>query len=169
MASEFERKIREITRRVPELAKRLPGIGKVEGLQFIADNFSNEGFEEKKGQYKKWDKKKTEGARKKTLMGEKRGGSLKQSWKQGAKATGKTAEFASSLPYAQIHNEGGRLPAHDIFPKEKKALKTPYGVFKKVRFPGADMPERRMIGDSLALADRIDDKFKREADKLFNK
>lgn len=145
MASDFQRKIQEITRRIPEVMKRLPGVAKVEGLQFIADNFKNEGFETTPGSYRKWKKKKIKGARKQVLTGEKRGTRLKKSWKQDTKATGTTVEFTSALPYSAVHNEG----------------------LKAGRPPGFTMPQRQMIGPSKALNQRIESKFKRMIDEIF--
>jgi phage gpG-like protein len=145
MSSEFFKKLDEIRHRIPEAIKRLPGIAKVEGLRFIADNFDKQGFEDKPGSYKSWEKKKTKGASKKTLMGEKRGGSLKRSWKQETTNTDKVVEFTSSLPYAEVHNEG----------------------LQAGRPPGFTMPERKMIGDSEALNKRIENKLDRMVNDIF--
>jgi phage gpG-like protein len=145
MNNAFFNKINEIRQRLPAAVKRLPGIAKVEGLRFIADNFAKEGFETKPGQYEAWKKKKAKGASKKTLMGEKRGGSLKRSWKQETTATGTQVEFTSSLPYADVHNDG----------------------LQAGRPPGFTMPERKMIGDSEALNKRIEGKFDKMVDDIF--
>jgi phage gpG-like protein len=48
----------------------------------------------------------------------------------------------SDRRYAAIHQLGGKTPAHVIRPKTKKALKTPFGVFKKVSHPGSNIPAR---------------------------
>lgn len=48
--------------------------------------------------------------------------------------------------YAAIHQLGGKTAAHDIFPHTKKALKTPYGLFRKVRHPGSLIPARPFLG-----------------------
>lgn len=141
--TEFLNKLDELRKTLPQIIKRLPGIAKVEGLRFIADNFDKEGFEEKTGSYKAWKKKQTKGASKNTLMGEKRGGSLKRSWKQETQATGTTVEFTSSLPYAAVHNDG----------------------LQAGRPPGFTMPERKMIGDSEALFSRIEGKLDRMVDE----
>ncbi len=140
----FSQKLTQIQQKVPEFAKRLPGVAKVEGLKFIADNFRNEGFEQKTGSYKKWPKRKIEKAKKK-LIGEKWGGSLKRSWQQDSKALGTKVEFTSALPYADVHNEG----------------------LKAGRPPHFTMPQSQMIGESEALFDRIQSKFNRMADDIF--
>lgn len=145
MSNAFFNKLDEIRRRIPDAVKRLPGIAKVEGLRFIADNFAREGFEKKTGSYTAWKKKETKGARKKTLMGEKRGGSLKRGWQQETTATGTKVEFTSSLPYTAVHNEG----------------------LQAGRPPGFTMPERKMIGESEALSNRIEKKFDKMVDDVF--
>jgi phage gpG-like protein len=141
----FQRKIADIAKQIPEAVKRLPGIAKVEGLQFIADNFAKEGFEKTPGSYQPWPKKKTKDSRKKTLIGEKRGGSLKRSWRQDSQAKEMQVEFTSQLPYAGVHNEG--LTAG--------------------RPPGFTMPERKMIGQSEAMNQRIEKKFDKVVEDIF--
>jgi phage gpG-like protein len=143
MNSDFIKKLDQIRQQLPAIFKRLPGIAKVEGLRFIADNFEHEGFEEKKGSYKAWPKKKTKGATKKTLVGEKRGASLKRSWQQDSTAGADYTAFQSQLPYAGVHNDG----------------------LKAGRPPGFMMPERKMIGDSEALFGRIEGKMDRMMDE----
>lgn len=142
--NEFSKKLEELTNRLPAAVKRLPGIAKTEGLEFIADNFENEGFETNTGNYRKWDKKKKKDARTKILIGEKRGSRLKKSWKASAKQN--AAEFASNLPYAAVHNEGLRAG----------------------RPPGFTMPQRQMIGASPALLSRIEKKANSLMDDIFN-
>lgn len=56
MSSSFQNKLRQIQTRIPMVVQRIPGVVKVEGMKFIADNFKQQGFEEKPGQYKKWAK-----------------------------------------------------------------------------------------------------------------
>lgn len=50
--------------------------------------------------------------------------------------------------YAAIHQLGGRTAASVIRPRRKKALKTPYGLFKKVNHPGSVIPARPFLGVS---------------------
>lgn len=145
MKSNFFDKIRELERTLPEMFKRVPGIIRVEGLRFIAENFEREGFETKTGKYNKWKPKLRKGAQKKILIGEKRGGSLMRSWEQETTSNDKRVAFGSSLPYAQVHNEGG----------------------KAGRGKGFMMPKRQMIGDSEALDNRVMDKIDRIMDSTF--
>lgn len=150
MNSDFLNKLSEISKKVPELIKRLPGIAKVEGLNFIHDNFDKEGFEDKPGSIKKWEKRKKEtGKGKKKRPGRQiliDSGKLRRSWDSETKTTETTTEFTSSLPYAEPHNDGGRSG----------------------RPPGFEMPERKMIGDSEALTKRIETKFDRMVEQIFN-
>lgn len=145
----FHAKLRQLETELPQLFERLPGIGKVDGEAFIADNFRNEGFEVKKGQHNKWQKKKPnrkgEPGRKPTLIGEKRGGALRRSW-QGKPLQNKVV-FESALPYAGVHNDGLRAG----------------------RPPGFIMPQRQMIGHSDALIGRIEDKLDRMVEQILSK
>lgn len=143
MSKAFFNKINEIQRRIPKMVKDLPRIAKVEGLQFIADNFKSQGFEKKKGSYDKWKKKKK--GNKPTLIGEKRGGAMRRSFAGETTTTTDTVIFTSSKPYTEVHNNG----------------------LKAGKPPGFTMPERRMIGNSDALDDRIENKFDRMATKVF--
>lgn len=144
MNNDFSAKMAEIRAKLPDLIKRLPGVAKVEGLRFIADNFAKEGFETKTGSYDTWKKKKDQQG-KKTLMGNKRGGSLKRSWQKSTTSSESQVEFTSQLPYAEVHNEG----------------------LKAGRPPGFTMPQRQMIGPSAALDARIEKKFDEMAKQVF--
>jgi len=57
--------------------------------------------------------------------------------------------------YAAIHQFGGRTAAHVILPRNKKALKTPYGLFRKVRHPGSVIPARPFLGVSEANSSEL--------------
>jgi len=57
--------------------------------------------------------------------------------------------------YAAIHQKGGRTAASVILPRRKKALKTPYGLFKRVNHPGSVIPARPFLGVSEANSAEI--------------
>jgi len=147
MNNDFINKMNEIARRVPEAIKRLPGIAKVEGLNFIHDNFDKQGFEQRTGSVKKWkERKATKGKDKRhgrQLLIDK--GKMRRSWDTESRATSTTTEFISSMPYTEVHNDGGLAG----------------------RPPGFIMPERKMIGPSEALDKRIEGKFDRMMDAIF--
>lgn len=149
MNNDFFNKLNEIRQRIPELIKRLPGIAKVEGLNFIHDNFDKEGFEDKPGAVKKWEKRKQEtGKGKKKRQGRQiliDKGKMRRSFDTETQAKATTTEFTSSMPYTEAHNDG----------------------LQAGRPPGFTMPERKMIGDSEALGKRIEAKFDRMADQIF--
>jgi len=149
----FQQKMRYMQNRIPKLVRRLPGIAKVEGLDFIHDNFDKRGFEEAPGKTKKWRSRKRS-----TLKGYTSGkskgkqnamlvksGKLKRSWDQETKATNTQVAFTSSMPHAAVHNEG----------------------LKAGKPPGFKMPERKMIGASAALDKRIENKIDKLADDIF--
>lgn len=55
------------------------------------------------------------------------------------------AVVTSDRQYAAIHQLGGRTRPHVITPRNGKALKTPYGFFKKVNHPGSNIPARPFL------------------------
>lgn len=55
------------------------------------------------------------------------------------------AMVTSDRLYAAIHQLGGRTAPHTIRPRNKKALKTPYGLFKTVNHPGSVIPARPFL------------------------
>jgi phage gpG-like protein len=57
-------------------------------------------------------------------------------------ATETSVTIGTDRHYAAIHQLGGKTSPHIIRPKTKKALKTPYGVFKKINHPGSRIPAR---------------------------
>lgn len=61
------------------------------------------------------------------------------------RATRNSVSVGTNVKYAAIHQLGGRTRAHDIRPKNKKALRTPFGLFRKVRHPGSVIPARPFL------------------------
>ena len=54
--------------------------------------------------------------------------------------------IGSNLVYSRIHKQGGKTGAHDIKPRNKKALKF-LGIYRKlVHHPGSDIPARPYLG-----------------------
>jgi phage gpG-like protein len=54
--------------------------------------------------------------------------------------------IGSNLVYSRIHQEGGKTKAHEIRPRNQKALKF-LGIYRKlVRHPGSDIPARPYLG-----------------------
>lgn len=138
MNKDFRKKLVEIQAKLPEVIRRLPGVAKVEGLNFIHDNFEKQGFEEKKGAVKKWKPrkpKKNDRRPGRQLLVDR--GALRRSWETDSTASTTAAVFSSALPYAEAHNDG----------------------LQSGRPPGFTMPERKMIGDSDALFGRIETKL----------
>ncbi len=62
-----------------------------------------------------------------------------------ASSSSQAAVVTSDRLYAAIHQLGGRTAPHVIRPQNKKALKTPYGLFKKVNHPGSVIPARPFL------------------------
>jgi phage virion morphogenesis protein len=55
------------------------------------------------------------------------------------------AAVGTNVIYAAIHQMGGKTRAHTIEPRTKKALRTPYGIFRRVRHPGSNIPARPFL------------------------
>lgn len=144
------------------LQTRLPGIVKVEGLDFIHDNFDLQGFDSGNGVErwparkapKVWRRKAKGGKGSQQLRATKAGarwlkdqnrallvkrGHLRRSWDKDTGAGDAAVTFRSTLPYAARHNDG---------------------------LDG--MPERQQIGDSRALDKRIMRKVDQEIKKVLN-
>ena len=144
------------------IGKELPGIVKVEGLDFIHDNFDLQGFDTGSGVErwpvrkvpKVWRRKAKTGKRSQQLRATKAGarwlkdqnrallvkrGHLRRSWDKDTSAGDAAVTFRSTLPYAARHNDG---------------------------LDG--MPERQMIGDSRALDKRIMRKVDSEMKRVLN-
>jgi len=150
MAKDFKVKLEEIRTKLPGLFKRIPDVIKVEGLEFIHDNFDNQGFEKAPGATNKWAPRKASKNKKVQAKSEGRSilvkrGALRRSWEQDTTASPTQVAFTSSLPYAEVHNEGG----------------------KAGRGSGFTMPQRQMIGPSAELDKRIGEKLDELMDSLF--
>ena len=71
-------------------------------------------------------------------------------------STSVKGQVGTNVEYAAIHEYGGTIPAHDIFPKNKQALsffwdKTGANmVLKHVHIPTIKMPERSFLRSALA-------------------
>lgn len=151
MAKKLQPKLRQVQSDMDKLIERdLPRIVKREGLQFISDNFAKEGFQ-KGASTDKWKKRKPPKSRKeqrrqgRNILVDR--GHLRRSWDQDSKSKPGKVIFESNLPYAEVHNEGG----------------------KAGRGSGFTMPQRQMIGPSKKLDDMINKKVDKIMDKILNK
>jgi phage gpG-like protein len=72
-------------------------------------------------------------------------GTLKSSISMNAFPDG-SAIIGSNLVYSRIHQEGGRTKAHDIKPRNAKALRF-NGIYRRlVHHPGSEIPARPCLG-----------------------
>jgi len=149
MNSDFKQWLKSISPQLQQALKRLPGIVKVEGLQFIHDNFEKQGFEKSVGNVTKWQKRKPVKWKKAEQRNSGRAilvktGDLQRSWDSNTTVIGNgnigRVSFGSDKPYAEPHNEGSKF-----------------------------QPQRQMIGESAALDARIESKMTRVMDSVFKK
>jgi phage virion morphogenesis protein len=61
------------------------------------------------------------------------------------KASRDSVAIGTNVLYAAIHQLGGKTGPHEIRPKNKKALRTPFGIFRKVKHPGSKIPARPFL------------------------
>jgi phage gpG-like protein len=142
-------KLMDIAADFQKMVGKISGIVKVEGLDFIHDNFEAQGFEKSPGKVNKWKPRKPSKNKK---MQKREGrqilvdsGKLRRDWDTETKVAGSKVIFQNSSPYAEVHNEGGRAG----------------------RGKGFQMPQRQMIGDSSALDQRISTKVDKLMDSIF--
>lgn len=93
-----------------------------------------------------------------------RTGALRRSIQEAVEATDTSVTgkvfSAGDVKYAAIHEYGGTVPAHDIYPSKAEALAFVIGgrqVFAKVvHMPAVNMPERSFLRSALAdMAEQI--------------
>jgi phage virion morphogenesis protein len=90
----------------------------------------------------KWKERKDGSIARKLLV---QRGTLRESISMNAFPDG-SAIIGSNLVYSRIHQEGGRTKAHDIKPRNGKALKF-MGIYRKlVHHPGSEIPARPYLG-----------------------
>lgn len=148
--SDFVNDVRVAENQLRILIPKVAGIVKVEGLKFIADNFSKQGFQKGSGSISAWQKRKTPKSNKKRMQSQGRAiltnkGHLRRRWDSGTHTSNNLVVFQNNSPYAEVHNEGG----------------------KAGRGSGFQMPQRQMIGESPVLDQAIEKKVTQIMDKLF--
>lgn len=159
MAADFAKHQKKLSKYIKSDAPRI--VGKM-GVDHFKENFDKEGFVNNGLQ--PWPERKNDTGRK-TLTGETK--ELQDSIDYQADLA-KTS-WGSDVPYASIHNRGGRTKPHTIRPRRKKALK--FGrkkIFKRVNHPGSKIPKRQFIGHSQELIDKWDNRLEKDFDQILN-
>ena len=135
-----------------KLRRRLPNKIAIAVVNFFKRNFRVGGFVDKP--FTKWDAPKNPKKTRSTLV---ESGTLRRGIKKIKVTLNRVVVGVSKfIKYAQIHNEGGKIP---ITPKMRRKFWAMYkesgNVFYKnmalTQKTHIDMPERRYIGDSAAL------------------
>jgi phage gpG-like protein len=84
--------------------------------------------------------------------------------------SGTGGKFRTDVPYARIHDEGGKTRAHEIRPRKKGGMlafqwKGRLRFFKSVQHPGSVIDQRKFMGlgraEQEAIAGEIEDWFVR--------
>ena len=169
MARDIKQLATDLARHQKELASYLHSkapriVGKF-GVDHFRENFDQQGFVNNGVQ--PWPERKVDTGRR-ILTGETR--ELENSIEY--KAGGNQVSWGSDVPYASIHNRGGKTKAHEIRARRGKALKFAGkggDVFRrKVNHPGSNIPKRQFIGHSQELIDKIDERIERDITNILN-
>lgn len=153
MASIYDmmRSLRTAEQQLTVLIPKVAAIVKIEGLKFIGENFAKQGFQKGGGGVSAWQKRKIPKSLKKQNQDAGRAilvkrGHLRRRWDSDTNVQGSKVVFQNNMPYAEVHNEGG----------------------KAGRGSGFQMPQRQMIGDSSVLDSMVERKVTDVMDKIFN-
>ena len=167
-AKQFERFEDDIRR----LKRRLPRMFGIEAVNLFKSNFDKEGFTYgRNGQVRKW-KKTVNKKGGKTLTKTRR---LRQGIHMKS-ATSKRVVISvdKNIPYAEIHNEGGKIPVTPkmrryfwaMFKQTGNSYYKGLALTKKTNF---EIPERQYIGNTLAMEPILDKRVIKELKKITSK
>ena len=152
----------------PVFKRKLVDEAGITALRFSKQRFRQKNWVDK-GMPENWEKRKRK-ARGSILV---RSGRLKRSIRVISKGRF-YVQIGTDVPYAKIHNEGGRISktvkvrSHT----RKRSGRDGSGSIKvrsHQRKMNTTIPQRQFIGSSKALADKIEKKLKKKIDKQLNK
>lgn len=85
--------------------------------------------------------------------------------------TNEHAKLSNPMPYAAIHQFGGKTAAHRIVPKRKKALAFGGKVYGAVNHPGSKIPARPFfpVDSSGRLIPKAEDLIRRAGERVMEK
>lgn len=162
LATDLQRHQKELGTYLNSKAPRI--VGKM-GVDHFQENFDQEGFVNNGLQ--PWPARQTDTGRK-LLTGDTR--ELRDSIEYQASA--REVKWGSDVPYASIHNRGGKTKAHEIRARRGKALKFAGkggDIYRrKVNHPGSVIPKRQFIGHSRELIDKIDKRIENDITNILN-
>lgn len=151
------------------LVKKLPRAVSVIAKSEFNQNFKRQGYNTESGAFVKWQKRQkpfteSEQRRDKGRAILIQTGRLRRSIQ--IKPTANLARVVSDVPYAQIHNEGGKIKGRQrTLSTNRRTGKT---RFRATSSP-ANMPARPFMVNSKQLMDEIEDYLFDELDKMFLK
>lgn len=148
MLNNNEEVLRQLQKDYSKFKTKLPRKVAITAVNFVKRNFQLGGFVDKP--FQKW--KKPLKKRGKTLV---KTGNLRRSIKH-ISISPKRVVIGSNLPYAEIHNDGGKI---EITPKMrryfwalfKKTAKLEFKAMALTKKTHIEIPKRQFIGDSKAL------------------
>lgn len=153
MHNDNEAVLQRLEKSYLEFKRKLPRKVAVVAVNFYKRNFQVGGFVDKP--FQKWKKPSKKGGN--TLV---KTGNLRRSVKQISVSPTRVV-IGSDMPYAKIHNEGGKI---EITPKMRRYFWAMFKKTKDVKYKAMaltkqkhlTMPKRQFIGDSHALPVALD-------------
>lgn len=170
----FADDIRRNAAEAEKVFKQVPRIMAGAAIKMKDANFSARGFIENGSVVQPWPARKSETTRSggKGVLTDT--GTMQDSVK--ARVSGNKVTVGIDLnkvPYAQIHNEGGKTSPHTITAKKGKALKfsgSKGALFRRnVNHPGSQMPERKFLGYTPDIEVILDREMTDKLNRIFSK
>jgi phage virion morphogenesis protein len=142
------KKIRQFHRRMP---KRIGGTA----VSWFKQNFRRQGFPEGSGRFEKWPPRKPGASRDKGRNILVDTGNLKRSIRLET-ATKQQVKVSTDVPYAEIHNQGGRInTTAQVRAHTRRTRRGRTQVQAHKRKMDITMPQRQFMGNSQALNKRL--------------
>lgn len=141
--------------------KSLPTLAGNVALNFFDDSFDRQGFIDKR--HSRWKPRKIQDAGRSILV---KSGRLRRSLRMST--MGNNVRISTDVPYAQIHNEGGRITGQASVRSHTR--RTPSGnttVRAHLRNLNIQIPKRQFMGASDLLDKRIEKLVTRALDQIF--
>lgn len=144
----------EIVKEYQKFRRTLPRVIGQEAVKFAKDNFRRQGFQD--NPFQKWKKRKPGAERNKGRAILVDSGRLKRSVRV-TRIVGNLIYIGSNVPYAKIHNEGGRITGQARVRRHTRRTRTGARTTVRAHTRRMDvrMPQRKFIGASTELNRRV--------------
>ena len=156
----------DIVRQYQKFKRKLPRIIGNEAVNFAKENFRKQGFDD--GSVKKWKARKPNAQRNQGRAILTDTGRLRRSIRI-TKVAGNRIYIGSNVPYAQIHNEGGKIVKRVRVRRHSRRTRAQgrITVGAHRRRMNTKIPKREFIGPSKTLNRRIKKTIQKQLLKIF--